>query len=166
MAVIKRANYLASSKCDALVAALPTMQAAHGRGLRKSDAGGNEVSVYEHTRWQWYPDSLKTAWKSNMPSEVVNSFLVSSFMRIPANSGILYPTTIGTEEQRSVGCFLSIALKDGQHLWVNNDKFDVNKGDALLFDSSDTYKTDKISTDAFWSINMVPSWKKTTYGNS
>ena len=61
MAVIQRTNYLEDSKCDALVAALPTMRFAHGRGLRKSIDGGNKVSVYQHTRWQWYPESLKTA---------------------------------------------------------------------------------------------------------
>ena len=166
MAVIQRTNYLEDSKCDALVAALPTMRFAHGRGLRKSIGGGNKVSVYQHTRWQWYPESLKTAWKTNMPSEVVSTYLVSSFMKIPANTGILYPTTIGTTAQRSIGCFLSVALTDGQHLKVNGTKYDVNKGDALLFDTSDTYETEISSSDAFWCINMVPTWKKATYGAS
>ena len=166
MAVIQRTNYLAGSKCDALVAALPTMRFAHGRGLRKSIDGGNKVSVYQHTRWQWYPESLKTAWKTNMPSDVVSSFLVSSFMKIPKDTGILYPTQIGLPEQKAIGCFLSVALTDGQHLKVNGTKYDVNKGDALLFDGSDTYETEISSSDAFWCINMVPSWKKATYGAS
>ena len=166
MAVIQRTNYLADSKCDALVAALPTMRFAHGRGLRKSIDGGNKVSVYQHTRWQWYPESLKTAWKTNMPSDVVSSFLVSSFMKIPKDTGILYPTQIGTPEQKAIGCFLSVALTDGQHLIINGTKYDVNKGDALLFDGSDTYETEISSSDAFWCINMVPSWKKATYGAS
>ena len=87
-------------------------------------------------------------------------------MKIPKDTGILYPTQIGTPEQRAIGCFLSVALTDGQHLIINGTKYDVNKGDALLFDSSDTYETEISSSDAFWCINMVPTWKKATYGAS
>ena len=164
MAVIQRTDYVSESNCDTMVAALPTMQTAYGRGLRKSNDGGNKVSVYQHTRWQWYPDALKTAWKNSMPSEVVSTYLISSFMKIPANTGILYPTTIGTVAQRGIACFLSVALTDGQHLTINGTKYNVNKGDALLFDGSDTYETETSSSDALWSVNMVPSWKKATYG--
>ena len=164
MAVIQRTDYVSESNCDTMVAALPTMQTAYGRGLRKSNDGGNKVSVYQHTRWQWYPDALKTAWKNNMPSEVVNSFLISSFLKLPANTGILYPTTGVTVAQRAIACFLSVALTDGQHLTINSTKYNVNKGDALIFDASDTYETEITSSDALWSVNMVPSWKKATYG--
>ena len=99
-----------------------------------------------------------------MPSEVVSTYLISSFMKIPANTGILYPTTIATVAQKGIACFLSVALTDGQHLTINSTKYNVNKGDALLFDVSDTYETETSSSDALWSVNMVPSWKKATYG--
>ena len=164
MAVIQRTDYVSESNCDTMVAALPTMQTAYGRGLRKSNDGGNKVSVYQHIRWQWYPDALKTAWKNSMPSEVVSTYLISSFMKIPANTGILYPTTIATVVQKGIACFLSVALTDGQHLTINSTKYNVNKGDALLFDTSDTYETETSSSDALWSVNMVPTWKKATYG--
>jgi len=174
MTIIQRSNYLSASNCDALVAALPTLQTAYGRGHRKSDAGGDKVSVYQHIRSQWYPDSLKTVWKDNMPSEVVSSYIISTFVKLPADTGIMYPTTLNpdtrdgnlilSDKARSIGCFLSIALKDGQHLKLNGTKYDTNKGDALLFNTSDTYETEIISTDAYWSVNMVPAWKQATYG--
>ena len=65
---------------------------------------------------------------------------------------------------RAIGCFLSVALTDGQHLTLNGTKYDVNKGDALLFDGTYTYETEISSTDALWNVNMVPTWKMSTYG--
>ena len=171
MAVIKRTSYLADSKCDALVAALPTLPNAHGISLRKSDGGGDKVSVYQVLRYYSYPESLKTVWKANITSEVLSSYLVSTFMKIPANTGILYPTTLGdparlnmNEPVRAIGSFLSISLNDGNHLFLNGTKYDVNKGDALLFDSTHTYHTETAGQDNFWNVNIVPTWKLATYG--
>ena len=171
MTIIKRTDYLADSKCDALVAALPTLPTAHGRELRNSDDGGDKVSVYQVLRYYSFPETLKAAWKANIPSEVLSSYLVTSFMKIPKDTGVLHPTTLAdpsrlglNEPLRNIGCFLSISLLDGQHLILNGTKYDVNKGDALLFEGTDTYQTNIISSDALWNVNMVPTWKKATYG--
>ena len=171
MAVIKRTGYVSRDNCDALVAALPTLPNAHGREYRNSDAGGDKVSVYQTLRYYSYPESLKTAWKTYMPSEVVSSYLVSTFMKLPANQGILFPTTLSNparlnmrEPVRAIGCFLSVALLDGQHLTLDGTKYDVNKGDALLFEGTYTYETEIVNSDAIWSVNLVPTWKKETYG--
>ena len=40
----------------------------------------------------------------------------------------------------------------------------IDKGDALLFDGTYTYKTDTMSSDALWNVNMVPTWKMSSYG--
>ena len=145
MTVIKRTGYVSTSKC--------------------------KLSVYQLLRYYSFPESLKTAWKTNIPSEVSSSYLVSTFMKIPKDTGILYPTTPSDPARydmnnpvRAVGCFLSIALTDGQHLTLNGTKYDVNKGDALLFDGTYTYETEISSTDALWNVNMVPTWKMSTYG--
>ena len=171
MTVIKRTGYISVSNCDAMVAALPELPDAAGKEYRNSDAGGDQVSVYKILRYYSYPDSLKAAWKANIPSEVLNTYLVSTFMKIPANTGILYPTTPSdpaklnmNEPVRAIGSFLSISLNDGNHLILNGTKYDVDKGDALLFDGTYTYRTDTMSSDALWNVNMVPTWKMSTYG--
>ena len=89
MTVIKRTGYLSTNNCDAMVAALPTLPDAAGKEYRNSDAGGNQVSVYKLLRYYSFPESLKTAWKTYITSEVLSSYLVSTFMKIPANTGIL-----------------------------------------------------------------------------
>ena len=162
MTVIQRSSYVSASNCDAMVAALPaftTSLEGHCRG----DEGGDKLSVYQHIKRKYFTEELKTAWANSMPAEVVNNYLISSFLKIPANTGILHPTTLGNAVDRPIGCFLSVALTDGQNLKINGTKYEVNKGDALIFDASDTYATDTISTDALWSVNMVPTWKKSTY---
>ena len=88
MTVIKRTGYLTTNNCDAMVAALPTLPDAAGKEYRNSDAGGNQVSSYKILRYYSYPQSLKTAWKTYITSEVLSSYLVSTFMKIPANTGI------------------------------------------------------------------------------
>ena len=92
-------------------------------------------------------------------------------MRIPANTGILYPTTLSdparlnmNEPVRAIGSFLSISLNDGNHLFLNGTKYDVNKGDALLFDGTHTYHTETAGQDNLWNVNIVPTWKLATYG--
>jgi len=171
MTVIKRTGYLTTNNCDAMVAALPTLPDAAGKEYRNSDAGGNQVSSYKILRYYSYPESLKTAWKTYITSEVLSSYLVSTFMKIPANTGILYPTTpsdpakIGLNEPvRAIGSFLSISLNDGNHLILNGTKYNVDKGDALLFDGTYTYETETSTQDNLWNVNMVPTWKLATYG--
>ena len=171
MTVIQRTGYLSTDKCDAMVAALPTLPAAAGKEYRNSDAGGNKVSSYEILRYFSYPQSLKTAWKANITSEVLSSYLVSTFMRLPANIGILYPTTLSdpaklkmTEPVRAIGAFISISLNNNNHLILNGTKYDVNKGDAILFDGTYTYETEIVGHDNLWNVNMVPTWKLATYG--
>ena len=170
MTVIKRTGYVSTSKCDAMVAALPTIPIAEGKEYRSAD-DKSKLSVYQLLRYYSFPESLKTAWKTNIPSEVSNSYLVSTFMKIPKDTGILYPTTPSDPARydlnrplHAVGCFLSIALSDGQHLTLNGTTYDVKKGDALLFDGTYTYSTQFSSTDALWNVNMVPTWKLATYG--
>ena len=170
MTVIKRTGYVSTSKCDAMVAALPTLPTAAGKEYRSAD-DKSKLSVYQLLRYYSFPESLKTAWKTNITSEVSSSYLVSTFMKIPKDTGILYPTTPSDPARydmknpvRAVGCFLSVALTDGQHLTLNGTKYDVNKGDALLFDGTYTYETVISSTDALWNVNMVPTWKMSTYG--
>ena len=172
MTVIKRTGYVTTSKCDAMVAALPTLPIAEGKEYRSAD-DKSKISVYQLLRYYSFPESLKTAWKTNIPSEVSSSYLVSTFLKIPKDTGILYPTTPSdparynlnpTQPLRAIGCFLSISLTDGQHLKLNGTKYDVNKGDALLFDGTYTYETEISSTDALWNVNMVPTWKMSTYG--
>ena len=68
------------------------------------------------------------------------------------------------EPVRAIGCFLSVALLDGQHLTLDGTKYDANKGDALLFEGTHTYETEIVNSDAIWSVNLVPTWKKETYG--
>ena len=171
MTVIKRTGYVSTSQCDAMVAALPTLPDAAGKEYRNSDAGGDQVSVYKILRYYSYPETLKTVWKANIPTEVLNTYLVSTFMKIPATTGILYPTTPSEPSKmnmnipvRAIGCFLSISLTDGNHLYLNDTKYELDKGDALLFDGTYTYKTDTMSSDALWNVNMVPTWKMSTYG--
>ena len=171
MTVIKRTGYVSTSQCDAMVAALPTLPDAAGKEYRNSDAGGDQVSVYKILRYYSYPETLKTVWKANIPTEVLNTYLVSTFMKIPATTGILYPTTPSEPSKmnmnipvRAIGCFLSISLTDGNHLYLNDTKYEVDKGDALLFDGTYTYKTDTMSSDALWNVNMVPTWKMSSYG--
>ena len=171
MTVIKRTGYLSTNNCDAMVAALPTLPDAAGKEYRNSDAGGNQVSSYKILRYFSYPQSLKIAWKTYITSEVLSSYLVSTFMKIPANTGILYPTTLSdpaklnmTEPVRAIGAFISISLNDGNHLFLNDVKYDVNKGDALLFDGTYTYHTETSTQDNLWNVNMVPTWKLATYG--
>ena len=171
MTVIQRTGYISDSNCDAMVAALPELPDAVGKEYRNSDAGGDQVSVYKILRYYSYPDSLKAAWKANIPSEVLNTYLVSTFMKIPANTGILYPTTPSEPSKmnmnipvRAIGCFLSISLTDYNHLILNDTKYELMKGDALLFDGTHTYRTDTMSSDALWNVNMVPTWKMSTYG--
>ena len=171
MTVIKRTGYLSTNNCDAMVAALPTLPDAAGKEYRNSDAGGDQVSVYKILRYYSYPETLKTVWKANIPTEVLNTYLVSTFMKIPATTGILYPTTPSEPSKmnmnipvRAIGCFLSISLTDGNHLYLNDTKYEVDKGDALLFDGTYTYKTDTMSSDALWNVNMVPTWKMSSYG--
>ena len=170
MTVIKRTGYVSTTKCDAMVAALPTIPTAEGKEYRSAD-DKSKISVYQLLRYYSFPNSLKTAWKTNIPSEVSSSYLVSTFMKIPKNTGILYPTTPSDPARydlnrplNAVGCFLSIALSDGQHLQLNGTTYDVKKGDALLFDGTYTYSTQFSSTDALWNVNMVPTWKMSTYG--
>ena len=171
MTVIKRTGYVSTSQCDAMVAALPTLPDAAGKEYRNSDAGGDQVSVYKILRYYSYPETLKTVWKANIPTEVLNTYLVSTFMKIPATTGILYPTTPSEPSKmnmnipvRAIGCFISISLTDGNHLYLNDTKYEVDKGDALLFDGTYTYKTDTMSSDALWNVNMVPTWKMSSYG--
>ena len=171
MTVIKRTGYLSTNNCDAMVAALPTLPDAAGKEYRNSDAGGDQVSVYKILRYYSYPETLKTVWKANIPTEVLNTYLVSTFMKIPATTGILYPTTPSEPSKmnmnipvRAIGCFLSISLTDGNHLYLNDTKYELDKGDALLFDGTYTYKTDTMSSDALWNVNMVPTWKMSSYG--
>ena len=171
MTVIKRTGYLSTNNCDAMVAALPILPDAAGKEYRNSDAGGDQVSVYKILRYYSYPETLKTVWKANIPTEVLNTYLVSTFMKIPATTGILYPTTPSEPSKmnmnipvRAIGCFLSISLTDGNHLYLNDTKYELDKGDALLFDGTYTYKTDTMSSDALWNVNMVPTWKMSTYG--
>ena len=171
MTVIKRTGYVSTSQCDAMVAALPTLPDAAGKEYRNSDAGGDQVSVYKILRYYSYPETLKTVWKANIPTEVLNTYLVSTFMKIPATTGILYPTPPSEPSKmnmnipvRAIGCFLSISLTDGNHLYLNDTKYEVDKGDALLFDGTYTYKTDTMSSDALWNVNMVPTWKMSSYG--
>ena len=170
MTVIKRTGYLNSSNCDAMVAALPIMENAVGKEYRPAD-DKNKISVYQLLRYYSYPQSLKTVWKDNVPNELSSSYLVSTFLKIPGSIGILHPTTPSdparydlNQPLRAIGCFLSIALTDGQHLILNGTKYDVNKGDALLFDGTYTYETEYTSADALWNVNMVPTWKMSTYG--
>ena len=170
MTVIKRTGYLTTNNCDAMVAALPTLPIAEGKEYRSAD-DKSKISVYQLLRYYSFPESLKTAWKTNIPSEVSSSYLVSTFMKIPKDTGILYPTTPSDPARydlnrplNAVGCFLSIALTDGQHLQLNGTTYDVKKGDALLFDGTYTYSTQFSSTDALWNVNMVPTWKLATYG--
>ena len=170
MTVIKRTGYISTTKCDAMVAALPTLPVAEGKEYRSAD-DKSKISVYQLLRYYSFPESLKTAWKTNIPSEVSSSYLVSTFMKIPKDTGILYPTTPSDPARydlnrplHAVGCFLSIALTDGQHLQLNGKTYDVKKGDALLFDGTYTYSTQFSSTDALWNVNMVPTWKLATYG--
>ena len=170
MTVIKRTGYVSTSKCDAMVAALPTIPIAEGKEYRSAD-DKSKLSVYQLLRYYSFPESLKTAWKTNIPSEVSSSYLVSTFMKIPKDTGILYPTTPSDPARydlnrplNAVGCFLSIALSDEQHLQLNGTTYDVKKGDALLFDGTYTYSTQFSSTDALWNVNMVPTWKMSTYG--
>jgi hypothetical protein len=70
MTIIKRTGYLTTNNCDAMVAALPTLPDAAGKEYRNSDAGGNQVSSYKILRYYSYPESLKTAWKTYITSEV------------------------------------------------------------------------------------------------
>ena len=170
MTVIKRTGYISTSKCDAMVAALPTLPIAEGKEYRSAD-DKSKISVYQLLRYYSFHESLNTAWKNNIPSEVSSSYLVSTFMKIPKDTGILYPTTPSDPARydlnrplNAVGCFLSIALTDGQHLQLNGTTYDVKKGDALLFDGTYTYSTQFSSTDALWNVNMVPTWKLATYG--
>ena len=170
MSVIQRNNYISTSNCDAMMGAIPSLVNCTGKEYRPAD-DKSKISIYQLLRYYSYPQSLKTIWKDNIPSEVSSSYLISTFLKIPANNGILYPTTPSDPARydlnqpiRAVGCFLSIALTDGQHLKLNGTKYDVNKGDALLFDGTYTYETEYISTDAYWNVNMVPTWKMSTYG--
>ena len=64
---------------------------------------------------------------------------------------------------RAIGSFLSISLNDGNHLILNGTKYDVNKGDALLFDGTYTYQTEIDNKDNLWNVNMVPTWKMSSY---
>ena len=170
MSVIQRSNYISASNCDAMVAAIPSLANCTGKEYRPAD-DKSKISVYQLLRYYSYPQSLKTIWKANIPSELSSSYLVSTFLKIPANNGILHPTTPSDPARydlnqpiRAVGCFLSIALTDGQHLILNGTKYNVNKGDALLFDGTYTYETEISSADALWNVNMVPTWKMSTYG--
>ena len=43
-------------------------------------------------------------------------------------------------------------------------KYNVNKGDAILFDGTYTYETEIVGHDNLWNVNMVPTWKLATYG--
>ena len=72
MTVIQRTGFITTSNCDAMIAALPTLPNAIGKEYRNSDAGGNQVSVYQVLRYYSYPESLKTVWKANIPSSVLN----------------------------------------------------------------------------------------------
>ena len=138
----------------------------------KSDGGGDKVSSYQVLRYYSYPESLKTAWKTNITSEVLSSYLVSTFMRIPANTGILYPTTLGdparlnmNEPVRAIGSFLSISLNDGNHLFLNGTKYDVNKGDALLFDFGATYQGYNADITRTFFIIEADEYQRAAYNN-
>ena len=170
MTVIQRNNYISTSNCDAMLGGLPSMINAAGKEYRSPD-DKSKISVYQLIRYYSYPESLKTAWKTYITSEILSSYLVSTFMKIPANTGILYPTTpsdpakIGLNEPvRAIGSFLSISLNDGNHLILNGTKYNVDKGDALLFDGTYTYETETSTQDNLWNVNMVPTWKLATYG--
>ena len=170
MTVITRTGYVSTSKCDAMVSALPTIPVAEGREYRTAD-DKSKISVYQLLRYYSFPESLKTAWKTNIPSEVSSSYLVSTFMKIPKDTGILYPTTPSDPTRydlnrplHAIGCFLSISMTDYNHLILNNQKYELMKGDALIFDGTYTYETETTSTDDLWNVNMVPTWKMSTYG--
>jgi len=172
MTVIQRNNYISTSNCDAMLGGLPSMINAAGKEYRSPD-DKSKISVYQLIRYYSYPESLKNIWKANIPSEVLSSYLVSTFLKIPGSLGILHPTTPSdparynlnpTQPLRAIGCFLSISLTDGNHLILNGTKYNVNKGDALLFDGTYTYETEYMSADAVWNVNMVPVWKMATYG--
>ena len=113
MTVITRTGYVSTSKCDAMVSALPTIPVAEGKEYRTAD-DKSKISVYQLLRYYSFPESLKTAWKTNIPSEVSSSYLVSTFMKIPKDTGILYPTTPSDPTRydlnrplHAIGCFLS-----------------------------------------------------------
>ena len=69
-----------------------------------------------------------------------------------------------TEPVRAIGAFISISLNNNNHLILNGTKYDVNKGDAILFDGTYTYETEIVGHDNLWNVNMVPTWKLATYG--
>ena len=91
MTVIKRTGYVSTSKCDAMVAALPTLPTAAGKEYRSAD-DKSKISVYQLLRYYSFPESLKTAWKTNIPSEVSSSYLVSTFLKIPNYDELLSDT--------------------------------------------------------------------------
>ena len=162
MSVIILDNY--ADNLEPLLNADADWRRAEGKLLRNSDTG--EVSVYDHVRWKWFSKDLKQAWKSSIPQEVVDTYLTSTLLRIPAD-GKLYPTTIGKQTATHVvGCFLSIALKDNQHIIINGNKYSLGKGDAILFSPTDTWETDSVDEEALWSVNIVPAYKKDTYGKT
>ena len=170
MSVIQRNNYISSSACDSMIGGLPILNFCTGKEYRPAD-DKTKISNYQLLRYYSYPQSLKNIWKANVPSELSSSYLVSTFLKLPADVGILHPTTPSdparynlNQPLRAVGCFLSISLTDGNHLILNDTKYNVNKGDALLFEGTYTYQTEYMITDAVWNVNMVPTWKMSTYG--
>ena len=149
---------------DEVKEALPEMRRAFGVGLRKSDAGGACLSVYDHVRWQHFNQNQKATWKQLMPSSLVDTFLQATFVRLPASAGRMCPTTVAAEASTPIGAFLSIALNDLQNISVNNVQYVLDQGDAILFDVTDTYEVFPSKGEALWSVNVVPKVMGTTYG--
>lgn len=143
---------------------VPELRRASGVGLRKSDAGGSSISVYDHVRWQHFSAPQKAAWKQLMPPSLVSTFLQATFVRLPASLGKMYPTTVADESATPIGAFLSVALNDNQNIIVNSERFILNAGDAIFFQVTDTYETMPADTEALWSVNVVPRVMGPTYG--
>lgn len=114
----------------------------------------NNLSVYKNTKWFWWSRKQRQLFKDNYLPAFTSKALVGYFIEFPAKRGFLDRMEAWVDAS-SAGVIIAYALHDNQHIWLDDKKVVLSKGEGIAFSLRRVHEVKPSKTRAVWANLMV-----------
>lgn len=149
-------NYISKVEAKKLLEASTTLNYTRAYGFRKR-MGTNKnrnLSDYYYLRWDKFPKLVKDAYAKYVPNTITQNVLSASFLKLEKN-GLLDEQNTWANDTPYVASFVSISLKQRQHIKIDGEEYVLNTGDAIHFDIDNLHEIPRVDSENVWQVNMI-----------
>lgn len=122
---------------------------------RMGENGMNNPSMYHVWKWDKMNREQRSVIKDIIGEDIISKTVIGYFLKLEKD-GLIDRISTWKDYKLGVKMF-SIALKDNQRIWIDDQKITLNAGDAIEFQIQSTHCIPKTDKEDLWLCLMVVS---------